>query len=87
MPWRFFVFVSSSSPVSGSPVRSPGVFGRPDVLVVRSIRETHLDEGLSRAHFVVDDAKWIAAEWAGMSSPQDLSDDEAADILLRGLGV
>jgi hypothetical protein len=30
---------------------------------------------------IVDDAKWLAAELAGLSSPVELSDEDAAAIL------
>jgi hypothetical protein len=54
--------------------------------VIASIDATTLDAAaVAGAHYVVDDAKWVAAELAGAASPLDLSDDEAARILREQL--
>lgn len=50
--------------------------------IITEIRETQLDGAtIAGAHFIVDDAKWVAAELAGVRTPLDLTDDEAAAVL------
>ena len=54
--------------------------------VIARIEPIELDAAISTAHYIVDDAKWIAAELVGKTSPVQLTDDEAVEILRTRLG-
>jgi hypothetical protein len=54
--------------------------------VISAIRQTALDQtAFSRAHFVVDEAREIAAELQGMRSSLDLDDNSIVRILREKL--
>jgi hypothetical protein len=53
---------------------------------ITAIRAVDLNRGaVARSHYIVDDAREVAADLAGVRSSLDLADDQAAAILLTRL--